>query len=458
MKTRISPDEILNYISFGPFQVFALLVSSFTYLAYTCDMSIMVFIQESMLKEWNVTITQFAFLPAATCIPNIVGAFIFSTLSDQFGRLWPYTVCVAWVGMLSIASAFSNTFYLLIGLRCMTSIGIGGISAFLNPAIIEFLPVRNRGKVMVLNALIGTLGVCLSCGLAWWLIPTYPRYGWRYYIFASGVLMCLAAVFRIAFRFESPRFLIAKGRFEKAWRIFERMARINGKNLSEYAPLNTCVSQIAIFENGEEEKEKALFSQFLQIFHPRYLRTTIPLSVISVTEIAGYLTSQLFLPSFLSQVGSSTYFTIMVSTVSQLPGYALVSIIVEWPEIGRLNTLRLFSACCMILFTLLAFVQTEVSIPVLFVLIFFFAAPIFGLVQMYVSEFYPTSVRSVATAYFYTFQALTYLTGAMLASRAVARPEHWLFPTVFAGCFFIQLIMSLIMNYEPMGMKLHDTV
>ncbi len=455
--SKVSPDDILSFIGFGPFQVIAFLLSSFTNLAYSCDMTIFVFVQQSVMKEWNITITQFAFLPAATGVPNIVGALIFSTLSDQYGRLWPYALCVAWVAIFSLASAFSNSFYLLIGLRCGASVGIGGVAGFVNPSVIEFLPVKNRGKVTVLNTLAGTMGVCLSCGLAWWLISVYPDHGWRYYIIASTVPMFMAAIFRLAFHFESPRFLIAKKRSDKAWKIFKRMAAMNGKNVLEFAQLSECGIQSEFKQAPREEQDlKAYCSQFLHIFHPRFLRTTLPLSVISITQTAGYLISQLYLPSFLSMVGGSVYFVIMVSTVSQIPGIALLSIIIEWPEIGRLNSFRIFSALCGILFTVLAFYQSPVSVPVLLVLIFFCSAPLYGLVFTYIAEVYATSIRSVATAYFYVFQALTYLTGALLASRAVAVSQHWIFPIVFAGCFFIQLVMSLILNYEPLGLKLHD--
>ena len=455
-KRKVSPDEILNFIGFGPFQVVAFLLASSTYLTYGCDGSLFIFVGRSVQKEWNISVTEYAILPAFTSIPNVLGAIFFSIMSDQFGRLWPYALCMGWITVFSVASAFSNSFYLLIALRCLASFAIGGISGFVNPTIVEFLPVLNRGKVMVLNIVVGSLGICLSCGLAWWLIPYYPVYGWRFYVIASGVPSALVCAFRLLFYFESPRFLITKGKVERAWKIFEIIARVNGRNLSEFACSKTCAIELTEPRKRSNVISRSMWVQFLKMFHPSCLRITLPLTVIIVTETVGFLSSQLFLPNFLENVGVSTYFTIMVTSVAQLPGSLLLSIIVEWPEIGRLKSFRIFSSLSMIFFILLAFIQTPVSIPVFLILIYFSTAPIMGLIYSYISEFYPTSIRSVATAYFYICQALTNIVGSMAISKAVDIPQHWLFPAVFATCYFVQLMMGFIMNYEPLGRRLRD--
>ena len=455
-KRKVSPDEILNFIGFGPFQVVAFLLASSTYLAYGCDGSLFIFVGRSVQKEWNISVTEYAILPASTSIPNVLGAIFFSVMSDQFGRLWPYALCMGWITVFSVASAFSNSFYLFIALRCLASFAIGGISGFVNPTIVEFLPVLNRGKVMVLNILVGSLGICLSCGLAWWLIPYYPVYGWRFYVIASGVPSALVCAFRLLFYFESPRFLITKGKVERAWKIFEIIARVNGRNLSEFVCSETCAIELTELRKRSSVISRPMWVQFFKMFHPSWLRITLPLTVIIVTETVGFLSSQLFLPNFLENVGVSTYFTIMVTSVAQLPGSLLLSIIVEWPEIGRLKSFRIFSSLSMIFFILLAFIQTPVSIPVFLILIYFSTAPIMGLTYSYISEFYPTSIRSVATAYFYICQALTNIVGSMAISKAVDIPQHWLFPAVFATCYFVQLMVGFIMNYEPLGRRLRD--
>jgi len=454
-KRKISSDDILNFIGFGPFQIAAFFLASFTYLTYGCDASVLIFIGRSVEKEWNITVTEYAYLPAVASVLNVVGAIFFSILSDLFGRVWPYALCMGWIGTFSIASAFSVNFYYLLALRALASFGIGGIYGFINPTMVEFLPVKNRGKVMVMNTILGSLGLCLSCGLAWWLIPSYPVYGWRYYITACSVPALLVCFVRLLFYFESPRFLISKGNFHRAWKIFGIISRINGKNLSEFACEKTCIIQSEAEKNSSKARE-SLLMLIAKIFHPSRLRITLLLTLIVITQTVGFMSSWLFLPNFLVDVGVSVYFTLMVTSAAQVPGNLLLSIIVEWPEIGRLNSLRLFSALSMAFFLLLAFIQTSISIPVFLILIYFSTAPILGLIYTYISEYYPTSIRSLATAYFFIFQAVTNIAGSLSISRAVDTPMHWLFPAVFAGCYGIQLVMSLFMNYESYGKKLYD--
>ncbi len=455
-KRKVSPDDILNYIGIGPFQLVAFLLSSTTYLTYGCDASIMIFISKSLEREWNITVTKYAILPAAASVPNVIGAIFFSVLSDMYGRVWPYALCMGWIGVCSVASAFSNSFYLLIALRSLASFGIGGIFGFINPTIVEFLPVKNRAKVMVLNMFVGSLGLCLSCGLAWWLIPKYSLNGWRYYIMASAVPAFLVFIYRILFYFESPRYLVSRGKIHKAWTIFKVIAKVNGKDLSEFASENICVINLPEQDQQLKKSSDKLGVQILKIFHPSRLRITLALTIVVMTETIGFISSQLFLPYFLTNVGVSTYFTIMVTSAAQLPGNMLLSIIVEWPEIGRLNSFRIFSALSMIFFGLLAFIQTPVSIPVFLILIYFSTAPIMSLMYSYVSEFYPTNIRSVATAYFFILQASTNIAGVFAVSNAVDVPQNWLFPAIFAACYLVQLLVGLVMNYEPHGKQLKD--
>jgi Na+/melibiose symporter-like transporter len=163
---KITADDVLNFVGFGPFQVIAVFLAGFTYFAYGVDASIFIYIGDNVRAQWNITGTEYAALPASTCFPNVVGAFLFSYLTDRFGRVWPYAICMIWIGVFSIVSAFANSFPLLVVLRCGASLGIGAVAGLTFPTLIEFLPVQNRGKASILNGVIGITGLCVSCGLA----------------------------------------------------------------------------------------------------------------------------------------------------------------------------------------------------------------------------------------------------------------------------------------------------
>lgn len=457
----ISPDDILNFIGFGPFQVIAFLLSGLTYFAYGSDVSIFLYLEENLVEEWNVTSSQYAILPAMTVPPNVVGAVIFSFLSDRFGRWWPYALCVGWMGTFSIASAFANSFPLMIGLRCCASLAIGGIAGFTFPTVIEFLPVKSRGSVSVLNMLMDALGVSLSCGLAWWLIPAYPGDGWRYYIIATALPTFGVALFRLCLYVESPRFLIANGKLERAWKVFNIIAKVNRRKLTDFISHDTFKRALALTTLGGSEgnqKQPSILVQLSKIFYPSHLRLTLPLSMIMITQSFGFLSSSLFLADFLKGVNTSKYFTIFVIQLARIPGSLLLSIIVEWPKVGRLNSLRLFSSLGIIFFLLLTFIQNTIAIPLLLIFIYFSISPIRGLLYTYISEAYPTSIRSVTVSYFYILEALTYMCGSFAGSKAANVSQHWVFPAVFTAVYFVQLCISFLLTYETGGKNLKDTV
>lgn len=459
-----SPDDILNHIGLGPFQVCAFLLSGLTYFAFGCDISIFVYIGDSVIGQWNITLAEYAVLPAVSAPPNVLGALFFSYLSDRYGRWWPYSLCMGWIGVSRIASAFANSYPLMIVLRGITSFAIGGIPGLAFPTLIEFLPIKSRGSVAVLSMLMQALGAGLSCGLAWWFIPRYPVNGWRMYVIASAIPAIVVSVFRLAFYVESPRYLIANGKIKRAWKVFNIIAKVNGKKLANFISYGKYSSMTSINGSHDEKqdmKQLSVFKQVLAIFNPCHLRLTLCLTVIMTTEILGYYCSSLFLPDFLKRAaagGVGRYFTIMVLQLAQIPGILLLAIIVEWPKVGRLNSLRFFTLITVIFFLLLTFIQTPVTVSVFLIIIFFAAAPIQGLLFTYAAEVYPTSIRSVSISYFCIVQCLGSIGGSFVASEAANAPQSWVFPAVFAAVFFVQLCMSFVLNYEPGGKKLKDVV
>ena len=461
-KTRkITADDVLNFVGFGPFQVIALLMAGFTYFSFGVDASIFNYIGDDVRAHWNISETVYSALPASTAVPNVAGAFLFSYLTDRFGRVWPYAICLIWIGLFSMASAFANSFPLLVVLRCGASLGIGAIAGLTFPTLIEFLPVQNRAKAGIINGVIGIIGLCVSCGLAWWLLPTYHGVGWRYYIVACGAPSVLVGFFRLVFYVESPRFLITRGKMDKAWSVFQIIAKFNRKDINTFSSKDNFCQDFSLNESCEytkKVKNRFIFLQLLEIFRRRYLRRTIPLSFMIMTQSFGYMTSQLFLIDFLKKIGADPYFSVLSLSVAQIPGFLLMSIIVEWPEVGRLNTFRFFSVMAMIFFLLLAFIQNTVSIPIFLVLIYFSAAPNLGLIYTYVSEAYPTTIRAISTSYFYIIQALSYMVGAFISGYVEDLPQTWLYPVVYAGMFFIQFLAGLVLNHETYGKKLQDTI
>ena len=137
-------DDALNYIGFGPFQVLAFLLAGLGYISYGLENVTFTFINEPIGNLWNMTTFHFSILPAMTSVSNIIGALLFGSLTDLYGRVWPFSLCIGTVGVFTLASAFAKSFWTFCVLRLIVSVGTGGIPTFIFPMLMEFL-WRNDG-------------------------------------------------------------------------------------------------------------------------------------------------------------------------------------------------------------------------------------------------------------------------------------------------------------------------
>ena len=172
-----------------------LFIAGMSYIALTNEVLTFAFIGIEVTKLWKFNAIVFSNVLAATCITN-VGEISAGYVADRYGRIWPYAIFLAIIALLVVASAFAPSFIIFVILRGLASIKVGGISVLIHPTLIEFLPVKNRGKITILTGVIHTIGSCMVGGLAWWLVPHYGNHGWRYFIIATAVPSFIALVFR----------------------------------------------------------------------------------------------------------------------------------------------------------------------------------------------------------------------------------------------------------------------
>jgi MFS family permease len=218
-------------------QVIAFFLAGITAVSTGIDMFVSTFIDIPVQREWDISSVEYGLSPSTTCVANIIGGFLYSFLIDSYGRVWPYALALVHLGLVGLASAFSPSFMVFLTLGNVASLALPAISSVLYTTLVEFLPVRNRGKIVVSVLVVQAVGACITGGLAWWLIPTYTERGWRYLVIATAIPKFISAAYRLfIFPLQSPRFLIAKGRLKEARKIFETMAWLNRKNLDDILP------------------------------------------------------------------------------------------------------------------------------------------------------------------------------------------------------------------------------
>lgn len=455
---EIVADEVLNSLGCGCFQALAYFLAGISFFAYAFIVMSGAIINLPLTRSLNITGVQYAIYPAMTFLGNGIGSVLFGFLVDAYGRVWPYALFMSVCGLFTLASAFAPYFPLFVALRFFAGVGVGGIQSQVYPMLIEFLPIKHRGQTAVLILLNQAIGSAIAVAIGWALISTYYTNGWRYFVIVSAVPSFLTILYRVLFYFQSPRFLLSKGKVEAMWKVFKNISKINCKYLD--TDRDIYVENISNRSEGCWPAIYSTFWKFLDIFKPPLLRNTVCLAIIQPGARLTYISSTIFFPKVLDSLQVNPFLILFVAFLAQVPGYLLMSIISEWPIFGRLNTMRLYMLLAAVFYLLFALIRNIVFSAVLAVFIFFAMNPLLSLVYTYVAETYPTEVRGVASGFFNTVQGLIGITVPFLSGYMadISKEKPWVFPVVWAIVYLILLLVSFILKGETRGRALTDAL
>jgi putative MFS transporter len=123
------------------------------------------------------------------------------------------------MSLMSIACALAGNFETLLMLRLIQGIGVGGEMPVAATYINELSKARGRGRFFLLYELIFPIGLMMTGQIGALLVP---RLGWEVMFLIGGVpgLLVTALLLRLP---ESPRWLVAQGRFPDADRVIREM-------------------------------------------------------------------------------------------------------------------------------------------------------------------------------------------------------------------------------------------
>jgi sugar porter (SP) family MFS transporter len=153
----------------------------------------------------------------------IVSTFITDPLNKRFGRKW----VIFWSCVVSCVTCFWQGFvdghwwHLFIARACLGAFGLGPKSATVPVYSSEAAPAAIRGALTMLWQFFTAMGIALGyvfC-MAFYYVPPNDIGGglnWRLML-GSAMLPALFALVQIPFCPESPRWLMGKGEYRKAW-------------------------------------------------------------------------------------------------------------------------------------------------------------------------------------------------------------------------------------------------
>ena len=437
----VTVDEALETIGIGPFHYRLLAIFGLVWAADAMQVLAIGFAAPSLAATFGLTVPQAIQAGTVFFLGMLLGAWGFGRLADRVGRRRVLIFTVLIDAVFGLASVFAHDFTLLLALRLLTGIGVGGTLPVDYAMMAEFLPARRRGRWLVALEGFWAVGTILVALAAWAANLWAGDQAWRW-LFAATALPAVIGFWLRLWLPESPHWLLHRGEERQARAVLDRIAGSNGQ-VPSTPPLVATPRQRArlrdLLGSGLRERTLLILAAWLLV-STAYYGVFIWLPGRLVTEGHGYVRGYGFL---------------VLLALAQLPGYALAALGIE--TIGRRPTLVAFlaaSAAGCLLFTVAeqpGWVATALLAMSLALL------GTWGALYAYTPELYPTALRATGMG---TAGAMARV-GGLLAPSAIALVIGASFELaigLFAALLLLAALAVSRIDLETKGRPLDQTV
>jgi len=385
-------------------------VDGFDYMIYT-------FLIPTLLAAWGMSKAEAGYIATGALLTSAVGGWAAGVLADRYGRVRVLQWTVLWFASFTFLSGFTSSFGQLFFTRAMQGFGMGGEWAVGSVLIAETISAKHRGKAAGLVQSSWAVGWAASALAFWGLYSVLPpETAWKL-LFWIGII---------------PALLILYIR----------------RNLDEPAVYRA--EQARRRSTGDR-------ANFLRIFHPSLLRTTVLASLLATGMQGAYYSVTTWLPTFLkterhlSVLGTSTYLLVLIG--GSFAGYLTSAWLSD--AIGRRRCFMLFAAMGAVL--VLSYTQIPITDGLMLVLGFplgFFLSGIFSGMGAFLSELFPSDVRGSGQGFTYNVgRAIGAICPALIGQLSSSMPLGQILGWMAAGCYALVILAALVLP-ETRGREL----
>src|SRR3984957_3426366 len=219
---RIDPFEVIDRSGLSALQVWVMAICLLTAMFDGFNTQAPAFIGASMAKEWGIPFSTLGLVFSAALIGSVIGTASMGVLADRVGRRPLIILSLLIFGTLTPLCAWAGRADVLIVLRFIAGIGLGGAMPNLVALASEYSPARKRTTLVTMTFWGFPMGAVLGGLASSWMIG---RFGWRSLFFLGGAAPILLAGVTLWMLPESPRFLaLANDRSAALARIFASIA------------------------------------------------------------------------------------------------------------------------------------------------------------------------------------------------------------------------------------------
>ena len=335
-------DEALAQGGAGSFQRRLLGIFGLVWAADAMQVIAIGFTAASIAASFGLTVPQALQTGTLFFLGMFAGATLFGRIADRIGRRNVLLLTVACDAVFGLASVFATDFTMLVALRFLTGMAVGGTLPVDYAMMAEFLPPRNRGRWLVWLEGFWALGTIVIALTAWAAHSLGAEEPWRW-IFAVAALPALIGVWLRLWVPESPMYLLRKGDEAGARRVLDRVLAANG------APA---------LQAGTRLVAPVLPGTGQGLFGPELRNRSIAIFATWFLVSLSYYGVFVWLPSELVKGGMGFvrgHGFLVLLALAQIPGYALAAHGVEaWGRKLTLQVFLLLSAVACFLFTIAA--------------------------------------------------------------------------------------------------------
>ncbi|KAG6273521.1 hypothetical protein E4U49_000141 [Claviceps purpurea] len=415
----------------------------------------------SLSAAFDISEKSVRYTTSACFVGLSLGSFTWGIGSDFFGRRIPFNFTLLITSLAGMASAYAQTWGSVCFFFAALGFGVGGSLPVDGALFLEFLPDASS-SLLTLLSIWWPIGQLVSSLAAWYFITNFPaEQGWRYFIVSIGLVTFAMFVLRFfVFRlFESPKFLLNKGRQDEAVAVVHGIAY---KNSTKTWLTSDILDQVAADEAGHsrsgqssppplavksasgaiKEKIKGFSGERLKpLFENKTLGMATGLIWFSWASIGmGYPLFNAFLPQYFSHnqgqgsenggavvassdtspISNETYRNYAITSIMGVPGSLLAAYLVDSPSpfLGRRGTLAGSTLVSAIFLFLFVFLGTTPNAQLAFSCVAAFSQNImYGVLYAFTPEIFPAPVRGAGTGVASFLNRVTGLMAPVLAAN-----------------------------------------
>ncbi len=155
------------------------------------DYFLLIFVFAEVAKDLHSTLAAVVFTTTLTLAARPIGALLFGLIADRFGRRIPLMADVIFYSLIELITGFSSSLAMLLVLRFLYGIGMGGEWGLGASLAMEKIPTAKRGFYSGLLQQGYAFGYLLAA-LAYYIIGVH--FGWRW-MFIIGALPALLVLY-----------------------------------------------------------------------------------------------------------------------------------------------------------------------------------------------------------------------------------------------------------------------